>query len=288
MLKQSILLILLAIFSASTLAEPALWQVNTPGGGQFWLLGSIHVGKADNSHDLERIAKRLPKVNTLLQELAPSELTPPKMQAAAMRYGILRQGTLADVLSASAYQQLETLAADYGLPMDQLNRTRPWFAMMSLMQAALATQHYNPNLGIDNQMLAIAKARGWQLKGLETVDRQFKALASTDAYADQMVDESVDEMHTLDSTLAPMLTAWEKGQLTQLDQLCPLNQGTGAAYQNMHDATLKLRNQEWVPKLLKTAKGDNTLVVVGLGHIICQDNVLSLLKAKGAKVERLQ
>ncbi|MED5525100.1 MAG: TraB/GumN family protein [Pseudomonadota bacterium] len=287
MLRRTIFLILLVIFPAASQAAPALWQVDTPSG-RFWLLGSIHVGKADNSQQLEKMLATLPKVTTLVQELSPDELSPKAIQSALVHYGILTEGKLSDHLSAEAYRQVSDMADDYGLPMAQLDRTRPWFALMTLMQAALAHSHYDPSLGIDNQVAALARQRHWPIKGLETAERQFKALAASDAYANDMVSDSAKEMDSLDTTLSPMLSAWEHGKLKELNELCPLSQGDNAANRFMHDSTLKARNIEWVPKLLSIAQQRNSLVVVGLGHIICQDNLLGLLKAQGASVQRLQ
>lgn len=287
MLRRTIFLILLAIFARPALAAPALWQVDTHGG-RFWLLGSIHVGKVDNQGPLKAVLDRLEGADNLVQELAPQELTPGRMQASVMHYGLLQQGSLRDQLSPKAYQALSEMAGDYGIPMAQLDRVRPWFAVMTLMQSALARHNFDANLGIDNQVKALAEARGWQISGLESLDRQFQALASSDHFANDMVLDGIGEMDQLDSTLSPMLDAWQAGKLDKLGELCPLNQGKGPAYQAMHDATLKQRNQEWVPKLLTLAQGRDSLVVVGLGHIICTDGLLSLLEAKGAKVQRLQ
>lgn len=286
MLKKTILLILFVILPVPLWAAPALWQVDV-AQGRFWLMGSVHVGEHSSTPALTAIAQRLSDVDTLVEEVPPSELQPSHMQQALRQYGLAAQGLKAS-LSAKAYQRLSQEAKQLGVPMAQLEPLRPWLAVMTLMQLALKHAGLQPELGIDMQLSAIARQHHWQITGLETVQRQFTAVSATDKYADAMVNDGADDMKTLSSKLKPVLKAWQQGDIQPMRQLCPLSEGQGPAYQYMHDVTLKARNLEWLPKLKALAEGNNKLVVVGMAHIICTDGLLSMLKQHGAHIQRLQ
>jgi uncharacterized protein YbaP (TraB family) len=63
-----------------------------------------------------------------------------------------------------------------------------------------------------------------------------------------------------------------------------------AEYPDLYQRINVDRNRAWLPKLqalLDDSEGDNALVVVGALHLLEQDGVVELLRAKGYTVERL-
>ncbi|WP_341501748.1 TraB/GumN family protein [Gallaecimonas sp. GXIMD4217] len=277
-----ILLIVLAPLPSN--AAPALWQVGSPQG-QFLLLGSIHVGKQSTAAELEAILARH-QVDKVVMEVSPATMDMASMQQAMARYGLLPPGQSLDgQLSPTTWTLFKNHSQAVGLPWQAMQQQRPWLAALGLMQQALQQQGFRPELGTEMQLLTLLGDR--DIAGLESLERQYRALASIDRYADTMLEETLKEIGQLDQQLSPLLQAWHQGDIQALKGLCPLAKGAEPAVRHLHEETLAKRNREWLPRL-KALDGKNTLVVVGMAHIICEDGLLEMLRGQQLEVERLQ
>ncbi len=84
--------------------------------------------------------------------------------------GTLPEGqTLQELIGAEKYSAVAKLAGSLDVPEIFIARLEPWAAAMVLTQFALAKTGFDPQLGIDMQLMARARADGKEVAGLETV-----------------------------------------------------------------------------------------------------------------------
>jgi uncharacterized protein YbaP (TraB family) len=88
----------------------------------------------------------------------------------------------------------------------------------------------------------------------------------------------MDELHAM----------WRRGDVAALSQLLTVE--FRGKYPALYRRVNVERNQAWLPKLsalLDAGGADDTLVVVGTMHLLGPDGLVSQLRAKGYRVERL-
>jgi hypothetical protein len=82
-----------------------------------------------------------------------------------------------------------------------------------------------------------------------------------------------------------MVSAWETGDAARLESIMTTN---FKDYPDIYDRFIVQRNRAWagfIEQLL--AQGGTTLVVVGAGHLVGQDNLVQLLKDKKYTIEQV-
>src|SRR5438876_3317844 len=154
---------------------PALWRVDGPKGRVF-LFGSFHLLPADVKWRTPAVESALNGAAVVVFETDFTELQ--ASQALLARYGRLPPGqTLRSVLPRGIHAELEKTATDLGVPPPSLEPLRPWLAALTLGVQFVVKQGFDPNNGVEQQVIAWAKARGKGLAVLETNEVQVKVFA---------------------------------------------------------------------------------------------------------------
>jgi hypothetical protein len=172
------------------------------------------------------------------------------------------------------------------IPMAQMNRMRPWFASLTLTSIMLQRSGYQTSLGLDMHVYQKARERELDVTGLETFDEQLSILASASSsnpdaylrYTLENLDESVDQVDRITS-------AWTSGEMDEVASV--MNEGMDE-FPQMREQLLVQRNRNWIPGIEALMSGpENTLVVVGAGHLVGEGSVVQMLKEKGYTVTQL-
>jgi len=174
------------------------------------------------------------------------------------------------------------LAGSLEVPEIVISKLEPWAAAMVLTQFALTKTGYDPQLGIDMQLVGRARADGKRVDGLETVVDQ---LGIFDARSldeqKKFLLESAEDAPKLDDDLHRLIVAWRAGDLKALET--ELNKER-ASTPGLYDELLGERNRKWLPKIeALLAQDQDVLVVVGALHFVGHDGLLELLSKDGHK-----
>jgi uncharacterized protein YbaP (TraB family) len=268
--------------AAQAADSPPLWKA----GKNLYIFGSFHL-LPDN------VAWRTPAVDRALQEATVVVLETDvagmsdaeAMKPLFVKYGLMPPGqTLPGILPPKVNADLDKVAAQLGMPAAGLAPMRPWLAMLVLSVQFMVNQGFDPNKGIEQQVLAWAKQTNRRLDALESVESQLKIFA--DLPRDEevaLLATSLQQIREMPAVLNELLAAYRKGDVATLDRL--LN-----AAMNEHPALRKRvigdRHRLWLPKLeAMIAGGKPTLVIVGAAHTVGADGLAAMLRAKGHKVE---
>lgn len=248
-----------------------------------YLLGSVHF-----LSESEKLPAALDEAyrnsEVLLMEIDMDDLDPAQTQQITLELGMLPAGqSLEQQLGKPTYSRLVTRAQDVGIDPTLLNRFKPWFAAMTLVQLQLMKMGLAPTSGIEQRFTARAVADKKPIHGLETLREQLGMLAGLpDKQQREFLLYSIADADRIAEEIDELLTAWRVGDTRKLAAL--LAEGF-EQYPDLYRPLTTERNRRWVGQVEALLDDrDDYLVVVGTLHLVGKDSLIELLQAKGHKI----
>jgi uncharacterized protein len=270
---------LIAPVLAASAASP-VWVVRG-AHGTVYLAGSVHLLPAQDSTLPKAFERAYADSGTLVMELDLGKLDAGDASGWLLEHGTLPPGTtLRAVLGTERYTRLSTAAADLGLSMEVLNSQAPWVVGLELADVAYTHQGFDPEQGVEEQLVRRALNDGKPTAGLETLDEELGGL-ETLPRDDQLrlIDQTLDELKESREEMREILGAWRSGDAAKLARLLSEEYRSFPA---LYQPLVTARNQRWLPQIEQLLKSsDNTLVVVGALHLVGEGGLLELLKKDG-------
>lgn len=267
-------------------AAAPVWSVRG-AHGTLYLAGSVHMLPADDATLPAAFERAYADSSVLVMELDLGKLDPQELLSWMQQHGTLTgDTTLRDVLGEQRYAQLSAAALSLGAPMSLLDKQSPWLVGVELAEFQYAHLGYDPDQGVDEQLLRRAQADGKPTAGLETVDEELGGLERLPrAEQVKILDQTLSELKNAASDMRVVLSAWRRGDAAQLATLLSKEYGEFPA---LYRPLVTDRNQHWLPQLEQFLKADhNTLVVVGALHLVGRGGLLELLRQDGYQPAQL-
>lgn len=278
-------------------SEGLLWKA-VKGSTTVYMLGSIHIADASIYPMDQTLTTIFDESSALLVEANLFNQT--EGIAYMQSHSVFSDGKqLKDVISASAYAEVQKAFEKYGIPEATYATLKPWTAANTLLvlqmsnasdvtQAGSAT-----NAGVDMYFLSKALISGKPIVELEGLKFQ------TDLF-DNMSPE-IQEKNLLDtakivngtvsgenkeaSILTDWLALWKKGDEASFKKA--FNTSSEEATDEYTKALFGERDKamaEKVAKLLEQNDGKTYFVVVGAGHLAMETSVVEILNKQGYSV----
>jgi uncharacterized protein YbaP (TraB family) len=248
-----------------------------------YLAGSVHALPPGHSELPPQLERAYSASGEVVMEVDLDDMDPLEAVQFVTSRGTLPEGeSLSDVVGAAGYAKVVKLAGSLEVPEAVISKLEPWAAAMVLTQFALMKTGYDPQLGIDMQLAARAKADGKPVDGLETVIDQLGIFdgRSLDEQKKFLL-ESADDAPLLSDDLRRLIVAWRAGDLKSLERELDKERATAPG---LYDELLGARNRKWLPKIEALLDRDqDVLVVVGALHFVGHDGLLELLAKAGHK-----
>jgi hypothetical protein len=271
-------------------ATPLFWRARAPGGGELYLLGSVHVREVDAPGLGPEIQQAYARSSELVVEVDITRVTPEQGKASAERYAVLPpQLTLDAVVSPDTRELVARYVASRGLPAEQIQRYKPWFVAQLILVTELQAAGYDADLGVDRAF--IDQASGVKsIVGLETIDSQFEMLDGPALELQElMLKDSLLRIDDLEKTTGKLLDAWSRGDEAELERQIfqPLEQVP--ELEEYYDALIWQRNASMAARLVELADdGQTRFVVLGAGHMVGARGIPARLAEQGFVVERVR
>lgn len=266
--------------------KPALWAVKD-ADTTVYLFGTVHVLKPGLSWFDGAVQKAFDKSDELVLELVlpddQAEVAKETLPMAMDQSGTPLPQKL-DPETLAAYQATLT---GLGLPANAFDAFEPWFAGITLSVLPLTKHGYDPNQGVEKQLMAKAKAGAKPVSGFETLTEQlgfFDTLPEVQQVS--FLKSVVKDIDKLGPQLDKMVLLWGKGDP---DGLAVTMNESMEATPELAKTLLFDRNARWADQIkTRMDKPGTVFVAVGAGHLAGEKSVQDYLAERGLKAQRIQ
>ena len=280
---------LIALASIASSAENAekksfLWRVSS-GDRTVSLLGSIHYMKADAYPLSPAIEGAFEGAGIVVFETDIDQMG--KAAVSMLAAGTLEgDETLKDVVSKEILQEVSQRLDDLGMGIGAFKKMKPWMVAMGLTSYELMRAGYLGSEGIDAYFSSRATASGKPQKGLESIEYQVSLFAEMSAEESaEFLQYTLTDLDTMIPLVDEIMVAWNRGDSAWIEDL--LVDGF-SDHETLFDRLVTQRNVRWLPQIDELFQGDiDALVVVGSLHLVGEQGLIEMLKAKGYEVEQL-
>jgi len=280
-------LVLCLIMAAPALCETSVWIAETDSSVMY-IGGTIHILRESDRPFPPEFDRAYDESEILVFETDPAQMNTPEVQQALMDGAVYADSqTLDKVLSAETYKKLEEYCVANSIPVANINQFKPWMVMMMFL--GMETQKRGVfQEGVDLFYYSKAIADQKSVEELETIEEQIKVITSMgDENESAFILYSIDDLKKLDEIFDKMITAWKTGdELSLFDMFV---KDAKQEFPKLYKTMFVDRNMNWLPGIeeyLVTPKTE--FVLVGIGHLVGEDGVITQLKKLGYKVEKFK
>jgi uncharacterized protein YbaP (TraB family) len=233
--------------------------------------------------------RALNEASEVWTEMEISPASDARTQALVLELGYAAPGEgLSTLLTPEENARLALLTQRLRIPADALEPMRPWLAGLTLSLAPMLQAGYDPSSGVDRSIDAIGDANAKSMRAFETPDQQLHFIAGlSDDAQHEMLLEAIDEAEDGPALLEEVSAAWERGDVDVIERTVVAD--TRDNYPELYEVLFKRRNAVWIDVLTAELGGEGMdFVAVGAGHLVGEDGLVALLRARGYRVERVR
>jgi uncharacterized protein YbaP (TraB family) len=263
------------------------WHVATVRA-EVWLLGSMHLARADIYPLREEITQAFAAADALVVEVDIGGVNQMAIQELMLSRGTYRGNeTIRDHLSATTWQALQERLRQSGLHPALMERMKPGLVVTTLTTVEMMKLGLNPELGIDRHFLDQARAQKNILE-LETIDQQLDLLLNFPD-ADLLVRQTLLEMDSLEETMEQLVSYWKSGDAEGLRRLVLDEELTRhPEFRPLTERMFDNRNLAMTDRIVSMQqRGGRYFIVVGAGHLLGDQGIIALLEKRGQKPRQL-
>lgn len=273
--------------AGAQITKPFLWEL-TKGDKTITLFGSLHVGKPDFYPVPESVITRFEGSKVLAVE---ADITLPETQQACVKLAATDE-KLENMLSADDFAALNGYVRASNIPEVAINKRKLWMVNLALVGAELNQLGVDFSRGLDVVFLREAKAAKKRVVEVEGGAQQCGALAdATPAETTAALSRflAAVRQNRMEKRLDQMLIAYRAGDGPSLNKVVVEEFGDSKegmlakqrVFDNRHPAMA-----ERVDSYFKSP--EKHFVVIGVGHMFGDNNLLDALEKRGISVKRVE
>lgn len=264
--------------------QPPMWVVSD-ADSEITLYPTVHILPKEVEWKSDELTRRLAEAEEVWFEIMPGSETDPALQQKMMQLGMAPGTSLSANLTEAEIATLKAATEPLGMPFQAVDMMRPWMASTMVSVGALVENGFDPNSGVEKQLQPMID--GQKIRALETAEGQLNMLASLpEAEQMEMLKSALGDMDETVDMLNELVKDWSVGDVEDLEE--DLLEEMKAEMPAAYNALFTARNKNWVDQIEIEMKGSGTdFIAVGAGHLVGDDSVPAMLKARGYTVKRL-
>jgi uncharacterized protein YbaP (TraB family) len=264
-----------------------LWRVQSKTN-TVYLLGSVHYLKKEMYPLAEKIERAFERSDILVVEANISDIKKEQIQRLIGRTFYPGDDKLEKHVSTETFELLKKELDCLSLPLEILNKQRPWFLALTLASLEARKLGFDPNYGIDKYFLSKANEKKRVLE-LESVDYQinlFSQLSEKDQ--ELLLLYTLKDIHMLKQELDKLIEAWTSGNTKGVEATLTKSFLEDGRLAPIYEKLIKERNRGMVSKIEDFLQAKETyFVIAGAGHLVGDQGIIEILKGKGYLLEQL-
>jgi uncharacterized protein YbaP (TraB family) len=272
--------------AADTPSRNPLWVIEN-GKSKTYLLGTIHLMSAKSYPLSEAIEKAYSESDIVVFESDMRAINRADTQVRLTQGGTYPAGrTLRKSVSSATYARFEKRCAAAGLPVRQMDRFKPWFCGITFTMLEIRKLGFDFEYGPEQYFYRRARKDGKKPDYFESIDEHFRLFTGLSKKEDeQLFLQTLDALDLVKRDAAGIVQRWKTGDLDGLT----LNMlDSFKTRPLLRKRVLGDRNRKWMPKIEeRIKKGQTTLIVVGVAHLLGDQGLIELLKKTGQAVRQL-
>jgi uncharacterized protein len=266
--------------SLSARAQSPVWALHG-AHNTVYLAESVHLLKPGDSTLPVAFSRAYADSSQLVMEMDLAKLDTSSVAEWMLEHGRYPEGeSIQQALGPERYARVLAQATALGLPVDALSMLRPWVVALTLSDLMYLKLGYDPESGVEEQLVARTHQDGRATAGLETLDEELGQLERMSA-EDQarFLDLTLEDLKDTSDETDQLLKAWRSGDSGALGaQLSDAYQ----QFPELYRVLVSERNQRWLPQIKRYLAADhNVLIVVGALHVVGKGGLLELLRGAG-------
>lgn len=263
----------------------SLWRV-TRGGKSAYLLGSVHVLTPEGYPQDAVIEQAYAASQAVAFETDLDALSSPELREKMAALGRLPEGeTLADVVAPETFARVERKLGECGRDSAVVSRLKPAFCAIRLIMIEFERLGFSSMFGVDRHFWRRAKLDGKSVLSLETPEAHVQLFAGLNsADGEELLVQALESLTDVEMLVGELRAAWLSGQSTTLAEMI---NASFAGHPRLYELFVSERNKQWVPRIAAWLEaGGEVLVIVGVGHLVGEESLVDLLRARGFAVEQ--
>jgi uncharacterized protein YbaP (TraB family) len=264
--------------------HPALWKV-ADADTTIYLFGTVHVMKPGPVWLEGPLAQALDASDELVTEIVDPAGS--ATQAALLARATLPKGrNLRAMMPKPQRDAFEAVLKKSSLPVDALDRFKPWYAGVVMASLPLIQQGLTAQSGAEAMLEARPAPHPRGHSGLETVDYQLKLFDSLPVKSQlAYLGSVVAEYDTIATQIDDLVKAWGAGDAEALAKAMNADMDDPKLVETL----LTGRNRQWARWIrTRLATPGTVFVAVGAGHLAGKGSVQAQLTRLGITTTRVQ
>ncbi|ASK87710.1 TraB/GumN family protein [Sphingorhabdus sp. SMR4y] len=265
-------------------ADPALWVIRDEDT-TLYLFGTVHILKPGMTWFDEAVKDSFDSSDELVIEMIKPDAA--TMMNIVNELAINKSGvSLRDKLDVEDRAEYEATMVKLDMPVAAFDPLDPWFASVNLSLIPLVRSGYAADQGVEDALIAQARARAIRITGLETPEQQL-------GFFDDLPEEvqirflnfTVDNIDDTAEGMEQMVAEWANANVDALGELM----NAGLEDEMLYETLLVNRNRNWAEWVEGRMKEPGTIfLAVGAGHLAGASSLQAILAEKGLVAERVE
>jgi uncharacterized protein YbaP (TraB family) len=264
-----------------------LWRVQSKTN-TVYVLGSIHFFKKEAYPLHRKIESAFDQSEVLVVEANVNDIARLDIEKLVESAMYLGPETLERHVSAETYELIKKETGRLGIPLELINRQKPWFLALLLESLELLKLGFDPNYGIDKYFLSRATGKK-KIVELESLDYQIDLLSKfSDQEQELFLLYTVKDLRVLRQELDRLTQAWISGDAKGMESMMTRGFAEDRRMSSIYEKLILERNRSMASKIEEFLRNKEIyFAVVGAAHLVGDQGIIEILKGRGYLVEQL-
>ncbi len=277
---------MVCVFLANTVqADAPVWKVSK-GNFHIYIGGTIHVLDEQDYPLPAEFEQAYELAEKLVFEVDIAQVNTLEFQQKLLQKALYRDGsTLASHLQPATFNQLQEFMIQRGIPLENMLSFKVGM-LLTILTVNELQRNGIQGIGVDQYFNLKAREDKKPIAALETIEQQIDFLTSLgEGEEDKIVLQTIEELENFGEDFSTLKSAWRSGDMPALIEV---GLQDFLAFPRAYESMLVNRNRAWIPGIEAMLEDEQVeYVLLGVLHLVGNDSVLAMLKARGYHVEKL-